>query len=184
MTRTRVSTVEGRGWRAFEDAWSRARSRRRSCARRASTRCTPAPTEQALHDALPGWLRELRRAESCAASLAGRADASTARACSRAALAGRDADLHRERRGAGAGSCVPAGDARLLVSARVSGLPGLAARLREATGLDVVELPSTRPWRRRCATATACAIPGPALPFVTRLPPVRRRSRRRLEASA
>jgi hypothetical protein len=162
-----VSASEGAGSRAFEERLMHAIA----AAFVAGSRFDPlysGPAEQALREALPGWLRELRRAETCEATLAwsGREHRTT---LSREELAGVTRDLQRIV-GEQAKALVPAGAARVLVSARVSGIPGLAARLERDTGLDVVELPYDGAVVATLRHRDRLRHPGPALPFVTRLP--------------
>ena len=59
---------------------------------------------------------------------------------------------------------------RLLVSARVSRFPGTVDYLREATGLDVLELTPDTAVSATLRSRDRLRHPGPALPFVTRLP--------------
>ncbi|HVQ29470.1 MAG TPA: hypothetical protein VMV21_07830, partial [Vicinamibacteria bacterium] len=58
VTRTGVASVEGRGWTAFEDVWAGAVATQFVREARFDPRHA-GPSEQALHDALPGWLGEL-----------------------------------------------------------------------------------------------------------------------------
>jgi hypothetical protein len=162
-----VSATEGAGARAFEERLAQAVA----SAFVAGSRFDPlhsGPAEQALREALPGWLRELRRADSCEATIAwgGREHRAM---LSREELAGVTRDPQRIV-GEQAKALVPAGAARVLVSARVSGMPGLAARLERDTGLDVVELPYDGAVVATLRQRERLRHPGPALPFVTRLP--------------
>jgi hypothetical protein len=162
-----VAAPEGAGARAFEDRLVHAIA----SAFVATTRFDPlhsGPAEQALRNALPGWLRELRRAETCDASVTwgGREHHAT---LSREELAAATRELQRAV-AEQARPLVPAGDARLLVSARVSGIPGLSAQLERATGLDVLELPYDAAVVATLRHRDRLRHPGPALPFVTRLP--------------
>jgi hypothetical protein len=167
--RDSVASTEGTGSKAFED---------RLVGEIASTfvaesRFDPlhsGASEQALRGALTGWLRELRRAESCAASLPakGREHHAT---LPREALARATAELQQvvaEQ----AGALARGGDACLLVSSRVSGIPGFTARLAEATGVDALELPYDATVVATLRHRDRLRHPGRALPFVTRLPPM------------
>jgi hypothetical protein len=167
VERVRVGSAEGAGLRAFEDRLAR----EIAAAFVAETRFDPlysGTSEQALRDALPGWLRELRQADSVAVSLTsgGREHRVS---LSRESLAKATSDLQRAV-AAEALALAHAGDARLLVSARVSGLPGLAAHLRDATRLDTVELPYDSAVSATLRHRDRLRHPGLALPFVTRLP--------------
>lgn len=164
--RTGVAVAEGAGSRAFEDRLVRAIA----SAFVGETRFDPlhsGASEQALRGALPGWLRELRRAESCVASLsaAGREHHAT---LAREVLAAATGDLQRAV--ADQARHLVTGGARLAVSSRISGIPGLAARLGEATGSGVVELPHDAAVVATLRHGHRLRHPGPALPFVTRLP--------------
>jgi hypothetical protein len=167
--RDRVATLEGTGARVFEDRLVRSIASTFI----AETRFDPVhsgASEQALRGALPGWLRELRRADSTAVSLSagGREHHVT---LSRDVLSTAIADLQRTV-AEQARTLVPAGDARLLVTARASGLPGLVARLNVATGLDAVELPYDATVVATLRQGHRLRHPGPGLPLVTRLPPL------------
>jgi hypothetical protein len=162
-----VSAAEGAGSRAFEARLAQGVA----SAFVAASRFDPlhsGPAEQALRDALPGWLRELRRAETCEATLAwgGREHRAM---LSRDELAGATRDLQRivaEQ----ARLLVPTGGERVLLSARVSGIPGLTERLTKDTGLDAVELPYDGAVVATLRHRDRLRHPGPGLPFVTRLP--------------
>ncbi|HET9317609.1 MAG TPA: hypothetical protein VFQ51_18595 [Vicinamibacteria bacterium] len=162
-----VSAPEGAGSRAFEDR----RVLSVAAAFVAGSRFDPlhsGPAEQALREALPGWLRELRRAETCEATLtwAGREHHAT---LSREDLAGVTRELQRAV-AEQAKALVPTGSTRVLVSARASGIPGLTARLERDTGLDVVELPYDGAVVATLRHRDRLRHPGPSLPLVTRLP--------------
>ena len=164
-----VSAPEGVGSRGFEDRLAQAVA----AAFVAGSRFDPlhsGPAEQALREAMPAWLRELRRAESCEATLAwgGREHRAT---LSREDLAGVTRDLQRTV-AEQAKALLPTGSARVFVSARASGMPGLAARLERDTGLDVVELPYDGAVVATLRHRDRLRQPGPALPLVTRLPTV------------
>jgi hypothetical protein len=125
-------------------------------------------SEQALAQALPRWLLELRRAESTEARLAsGRRE--------------HQVELRREPLAAAVDSlsralCQQVGAERrsastvVLVSARAARLPGLLDRLGEAEGLDVVELPPDAAVAATLRLRDRIRHEGDALPFVTRLP--------------
>lgn len=164
-----VAAPEGAGSRAFEERIVQAVA----AAFVSASRFDPlhsGPAEQALREALPGWLRELRRAETCEATLtwAGREHHAT---LSREELAGVTRELQRAV-AEQAKALVPTGSTRVLVSARASGMPGLAARLERDTGLDLVELPYDSAVVATLRHRDRLRHPGPALPFVTRLPTV------------
>ena len=162
-----VTSTEGTGSRAFEDRIVHAVA----AAFVTDSRYDPlhsGPSEHALRSALPGWLRELRRADSCDATLSAKPREHHA-LLSREVLAGATRDLQRAVADQ-AKLLVPAGDARLLLSSRASGIPGLAARLGEATGLDVVDLPYDGTVVATLRHRERLRHPGPALPLVTRLP--------------
>lgn len=162
-----VVSVEGAGTRAFEDRLVRDIT----ATFVAESRFDPlhsGASEQALRGALPGWLRDLRRAESCAAALRA-GDREHHATLAREALAAATADVQRsvvEQ----AKALVPGADARLAVGSRASGMPGLVARLAEATGRPVVELPYDAAVVATMRQAARLRHPGPALPLVTRLP--------------
>lgn len=166
--RSGVTVTEGAGTRAFEERLVH----EVAAAFVDATRFDPlhsGAAEHALRAALPAWLRELRRAETCEASLVagGREHRAT---LAREDLAGVARDLQRAV-AEQAKALVPAGSARLVVSARVSGFPGLTARLCEATGLEAVELPYDGAVVATLRHRDRLRHSGPALPFVTRLPP-------------
>jgi hypothetical protein len=164
-----VASTDGTGSRAFEERLVG----EIASAFVAESRFDPlhsGASEHALRGSLPGWLRELRRAESCAASLPaeGREHNAT---LSREALARATGELQRAV-AEQARALVRGGDACLLVSSRASGIPGFTARLAEATGLDAIELPYDGTVVATLRHRDRLRHPGPALPFVTRLPPM------------
>jgi hypothetical protein len=169
LERTEVAGVEGLGLRSFEEALVR----KVAGTFVEETRFDPlhsGASEQALRDALPGWLRELRRAESCEAALP--AGSRTHRATLwRAALSQATLELQRAVAGR-ARALVPEGEALLLVSSRASGVPGLSATVGEETGLTPLELPYDSAVSATLRRRERLRHPGPGLPFVTRLAPL------------
>jgi hypothetical protein len=169
LERTEVLGVEGLGLRSFENALVRAIAEIFV----QETRFDPlhaGASEQALRDALPGWLRDLRREEACEAALesGGRKHRAT---LTRVALAQATLELQRAVAGQ-ARALLPAGEALLLISARASGVPGLTAQLGEATRLPHVELPYDSAVAATLRRREHLRHPGPGLPFVTRLAPL------------
>ena len=162
-----VSASEGAGSRAFEDRLVHAIASTFVAASRFDP-LHSGPAEEALREGLPAWLRELRRAETCAATLTwgGREHHAL---LSREALADATQDLQRAV-AEQVKLLLPADGGRLLLSARVSGMPGLRARLERDTGLEVVELPYDGAVVATLRHRERLRHPGPALPFVTRLP--------------
>jgi hypothetical protein len=69
-----------------------------------------------------------------------------------------------------ASECAPSDDSTLLVSHSAASLPGLVDHLEERTGLKVVVLHAAAAASGALAHAERIRSPGPALPFVTRLP--------------
>jgi len=167
VARTAVADTEGLGQRAFDERVTHEIARLFVL----QTRFDPlhsGASEQALHDALPAWLFELRREERCTEVLTAggrehRID------IARADLATVLADLHRGL-AAQVRALLDTSVTRLLVSARVSRFPGAVDRLREATGLDVLELTPDAVVSATLRNRDRLRHPGPALPFVTRLP--------------
>jgi hypothetical protein len=167
VERTAVAATEGLGQHAFEERVVGDIARRFVV----ETRFDPlhsGEAEQALHDALPGWLFELRREEACPASLtAGGREHRIQLA--RADLTDAVSDLLRSLL-VQVRSFLDANVTRLLVSARVSRFPGAVEQLRKTTGLDVLELPADTTVSATLRNRDHLRHPGPALPFVTRLP--------------
>jgi hypothetical protein len=167
IARTRVVDAEGLGQRGFEDPLADAIARRFV----EETRFDPlhsGASEQALRDALPLWLVELRREGTCPAVLSagGREHrVELTRAAAEAAIDAPSRDL-----AARIAAMEAAPGTRLLASARVSRIPGLADRLRSATGLEVIELPYDSAVSGTMRHRTHIRHAGDALPFVTRLP--------------
>jgi hypothetical protein len=167
VERTAVADTEGLGLRAFEERITHEIARRFVL----ETRFDPlhsGASEQALHDALPGWLFELRREDTCAATLTAGGREHRIQ-LPRADLAGVMSDLHRNL-AAQVRALMDTNATRLLVSARVSRFPGTVDSLREATGLDVLELTPDTVVSATLRNRDRLRHAGPALPFVTRLP--------------
>jgi hypothetical protein len=166
VARVRVAEAEGLGLHAFEERVAREVARRFVI----ETRFDPlhsGASEQALHDALPAWLFELRREATMSAVLAagGREHRlELARADLVAALG----ELHRAL--AEEVAALRDGATRLLVSARLSRLPGAVEHLRAATGLPTLELTPDAAVSAILRSRDLLRHPGPALPFVTLLP--------------
>jgi hypothetical protein len=167
VERVRVAESAGPGQSAFERALLEGIARRFV----QGTRFDPlhsGASEQALAEALPTWLFDLRRAESIPAKvMAGSRE--MALELSRMALAADLAPLYARLL-----AQVEAERARastvLLVSARAARLPGLLDRLGQEAGLDVVELPKDAAVAATLRLRDHVRHPGDALPFVTRLP--------------
>jgi hypothetical protein len=168
VVRVRVAAPERLGWAAFEDAFAETVAGQFV----RETRFDPlhaGATDQALHDALPGWLGELglRQALSIGLSAAGREHRIE---LARTALLAGAADLYRglvDQVGLAKRVGEPA---TLLLSARAARLPGLADRLREIRGLGLVELVLGAAVAGVLEHRERIRRPGDALPFVTRLP--------------
>lgn len=166
--RLAVADVPGLGTAAFEAAF------RDHLAHRfvAETRYDPrhsGPSDQALHDAMPGWLRDLRGLPSCPAVLtAGGREHRVLISLEDFARAG--TALH-ERLAEQVRAHAEASRPRLLLlSARASQKPGLSAHLRDRTGLEVMELPRDAAVVAALRHHRHIRRAGDALPFVTRLP--------------
>ncbi len=168
VVRTRVVPAEGRGWAAFEETWAGAVAGQFV----RETRFDPrhdGTSEQALHDALPGWLGELVLRQSFPAAL--RAGGLEHRVeLTRAGLLAAARDLYRglteqvsllKRTGE---------PATVLLSHRAARLPGLAERIREIRGVTVVELHLAAAVSGALQNRDHLRHAGEALPFVTRLP--------------
>jgi hypothetical protein len=168
-TRLRVTDVPGLGVGAFDRAYADHVARRFVRETRYDPRHS-APADQALHDRLPEWLRELRSLPACPAVLAA-GDREHRIDIDLGDFARAGAGLHEriaERlRAEALGAVGPA--ALLLLSARVTRQPGLADHLRAATGLESFDLPYDAAvlgaMRHRAKIQAA-----DPLPFVTRLP--------------
>jgi FHA domain-containing protein len=168
VTRTGVTAAEGHGWTAFEDAWASAIAGQFVRETRFDPRHAAA-SEQALHDALPGWLGELCLRQALPAQLeAGgrahtleltRASLLAAAAALYRGLAEQVARVHREGE-----------PATILLTHRAALLPGMADRLRERRGLTIVELHASAAAGGALRHADRLRHAGEALPFVTRLP--------------
>jgi hypothetical protein len=168
VARTRVATVEGRGWTAFEGAWADAVA----LAFVRETRFDPrhgGASEQALHEALPGWLEELclRQAVPARLQAGGREHAIE---LTRVSLVAAADELYRglvRQVGAARRADEPAA---VMLTHRVARLPGLADRLRELPGVTIVELHSSAAASGALQHRDHLRAGGDALPFVTRLP--------------
>lgn len=168
VVRTRVAAAEGRGGKAFEEQWAAAVASQFVREARFDPLHAGA-TEQALYDALPGWLGELGLRQSVPASLAagGREYAIELR---RASLLAAAADLYRGL-AEQVGLWKRAGEATtILLSARAARVPGLAERLGEIRGVRIVELPLGAAVAGALGHRDRLRGGGDALPFVTRLP--------------
>jgi hypothetical protein len=168
VTRTGLDSVEGRGWTAFEDLWARTIAAQFVRETRFDPRHA-GPSEQALHDALPGWLGELCLRESLPATLrAGGRDHTIA--LTRASLLAVARDLYRAlveqvRLHARAGA-----PATVLLTHRAARLPGLADLLREISGITVAELHAAAAASGALLGRDRLRQGGDAVRFVTRLP--------------
>jgi len=167
VARARVLADEGRGWTAFEEAWTGAIAWQFV----RETRFDPrhgGPAEQALHDALPGWIAELGVRQSVPAALraGGREHAIE---LTRASLVTAAADLFRALAGQVSLLKRPGAPATVLLAHRAA-LPGLADLLRGVPGLTVVELASSAATSGALQHRDRLRHGGDALPFVTRLP--------------
>ena len=168
VARTRVASVDGRGWTAFESAWAEAVS----LAFVRETRFDPrhgGASEQALHEALPGWLEELCLRQSIPARLraGGREHAIE---LTRASLVAAADDLYRGLVQQVASLRRADEPTALLLTHRVTRLPGLAERLRALPGATLVELHSSASAAGALEHRDQIRQAGDALPFVTRLP--------------
>jgi hypothetical protein len=167
VARARVVAEEGQGWAAFEEAWAGALAGQFVRETRFDPRHAGA-TEQALHDALPGWLGELcvRQAVPTVLRAGGREHAVE---LTRASLLAAAADLYRALVAQVTAMKRPDGPATVLLARRAA-LPGLADRLREVPGVTVVELASSAAPSGALQHRDRLRNTGDALPFVTRLP--------------
>ena len=167
VVRTRVVDVEGPGVAAFEKRFAEAVARRFV----AETRFDPLHSgvaEQALYDALPGWLAELRRTETCPAAFrAGGREHKIE--LTRSLFEEGAADLYQSVLDQ-ARALLPPEGGQLLVASRASRLPGLAERLRSLQGHDLLELPKDAALVGALKNRGHIVHGGLALPFVTRLP--------------
>jgi hypothetical protein len=168
VARTRVASVDGRGWTAFEEAWAEAVA----LAFVRETRFDPrhgGASEQALHEALPGWLEELCLRQAVPARLrAGGREHSIELA--RATLVAAAEDLYRGLLQQVASLRRADEPTTLLLTHRVARLPGLAERLRELPNATLVELHSSAAASGALQHREHLRQAGEALPFVTRLP--------------
>jgi hypothetical protein len=167
--RTRVTEAPGLGTVAFERAYVDHVVGRFV----AETRFDPrhsGPSEQALHDRLPEWRRELRSLPTCPAVFAAGSREH------RIEVAMRDfenagAPLHRLLGERVLEEAAPGGRPLLLLSARAVAEPGLAEALSEATGLETSALAYDAALVAALRHRERIMRTDPALPFVTRLPP-------------
>ena len=168
VVRLRVLSSERLGWQPFEEAFAAGIAARFV----RETRFDPlhvGATEQALHDALPGWLEELGLREALTVGLAAGGREHRIE-LTRAALLAATADLYRglvEQVGLVKRVGEPA---TLLLSARAARLPGLADRFREIRDLALAELPLGAAVAGALQHLERLRSRGEALPFVTRLP--------------
>ena len=168
VARTRVAPARGRGWSAFEDLWTGTIAAQFVRETRFDPRHAGG-SEQALHDALPGWLDELALRQAIPATLEAGGRAHTVE-LTRASLAQAAAGLYRGL-AEQVRSVKDAGEpATLLLSHRAACLPGLADRLREIPGVAVAELHSSAALGGTLLHRDRLRDAGDALPFVTRLP--------------
>ena len=168
VTRAGVVPVEGRGWAAFEDLWAGTIAAQFVRETRFDPRHAGG-SEQALHDALPGWLGELCLRASLPATLRGGGREHTIE-LTRASLLAAAADLYRGlgeqvRLGKRAGAPVT-----LLLTHRSARLPGLADHLGEIPGVTIAELHSSAAPSGALLNSDRLRHTGEAVPFVTRLP--------------
>lgn len=164
VERLRVSEAEGPGLAAAERALVESIARRFV----AETRFDPlhsGESEQALCDALPVALRDLRHTGSCSIRLPGGSREHQLE-LARADLA---ADLDGHYRALQLQLDAAAGPAVVLASERIGRLPGLVERLR-ATGREVIELPRDAAVSATLRLRDHVRHAGEALPFVSRLP--------------
>lgn len=168
VTRSRVQTAEGAGWAALRDTWTAAVALQFVRETRFDPRHT-GPSEQTLHDALPGWLGELCVRESLPATLRAGGREHTIE-LTRASLVAAAGDLYRAlveqvslRMRAGA-------SATLLLTHRAARLPGLADLLGAIAGVTIAELHSAAAPSGALLGRDRLRHAGEAVPFVTRLP--------------
>jgi hypothetical protein len=167
ITRTRVVDLDGFGTSAFERRLAETVARRFVL----TTRFDPlhsAAAEQALHAALPEWLMQLRRGDTCAASLTAGGREHRIE-LTRGLLEEGVGDLYGGLL-AQARTLAPAEGGELLVSARASRWPGLVDRLRSLPGIALVELPRDAALVGTLRGRDHIRYDDRALPFVTRLP--------------
>jgi FHA domain len=168
VVRTRVVPSEGRGWSAFEETWAAAVAGQFV----RETRFDPlhgGASEQALYDALPGWLAELSLRPAFKAAL--RAGGLEHRVeLTRASLVSAAAELYRGLVEPVSLLKVAGEPATVLLSHRAARLPGLADRLREIRGVTIVELHQAAAVRGALQHRERLRRTEEALPFVTRLP--------------
>lgn len=168
LVRERVETVEGAGLLALHEAWARAAEQ----AFLAQSRFDPrhaGESEQALHEALPGWLARLEHADHVTLRLrsGGREhEAVLERAAALAAAEPVSRQLVQL-----VGLLRPAGQpVTILLSARAARVPSLQARLRQMPGAEVVTLlPEAVAAGALLARAQAEPLEGEAVPLLLRL---------------
>jgi hypothetical protein len=167
IERLRVTEAEGLGHAAFERTLVEAIARRFV----QETRFDPlhsGASEQALGDALPSWLTEIRRTgTSIAHARAGRRSLEVE--LTREALA-QGIDPVLRSLVAFAAKEKHTAETVILVSARAARVPGLLELLRGGNGRDVVELPADAAVAATLRLRESVRHGGDALPFVTRLP--------------
>ena len=168
VARTRVAPARGRGWSAFEDLWAGAIAAQFVRETRFDPRHAGAG-EQALHDALPGWLEELCLRQAIPATLEAGGRAHTIE-LQRASLVGAAAGLYRGLAEQVASVKDAGAPATLMLSHRAARLPGLAERLAGIPGVTVAELHSSAAVGGALLHRDRLRHSGDALPFVTRLP--------------
>jgi hypothetical protein len=166
-SRLAVADTSGLGTAAFDASFADHFTRRFV----AETRYDPrhsGGSDQALHDAIPLWLRDLRSLPSCPAALAaGGREHTITISIEDFARAGKALQARlAEEVLAQAGAARPL----LVLSARASRQPGLSAHLREHAGLEVFELPYDAAVLAAQRHHPRIRHEGDALPFVTRLP--------------
>jgi hypothetical protein len=128
-----------------------------------------APTEQALFDRLPGWLRSLERDGGVRASLPAAGGEATIelRQSEAEAWTARFAEELSQQ----VSVLKRAGEpATILVSAHAARLPGLTGRLAAVRGVEVVLLPAQAAAAGALRERDAIRSPAGALRLVTRLP--------------
>jgi hypothetical protein len=177
VVRKSVLPAEGRGWRDFEESWAGAVAAQFV----RETRFDPlhaAASDQALHDALPGWLAELgARPTISAALVAGGREHRVEIA--RTTLVSAAADLYRGLAEQVSLVKVAGEPMTVLLSHRAARLPGLADRLGEIRGVTVVGLEPAAAAKGVLRHRALLRRAGDALPFVTRLPSGRGGAERR-----
>jgi len=126
-----------------------------------------AASEQDLYDRLSPILHTLRRGPSTTVSLRAENNVFTVDLTRDQVVSA--ADTRYAEIDALVRSAMAHRPAALLLTARAAGAPGLADRLADLTGLEVVELPFAAAAAGAHHAAQRIVAPGPALPFVTDL---------------